>query len=307
MNEEQRKAGTINILDERDRKVEKDYSKYFENIYQPPSLKEARKRGKQDINYNRDFHIEDKFEGMGKGRTFLIKTYGCQMNAHDTEVMAGILQALGYTATEDINEADVILINTCAIRENAENKVFSEIGNLKHLKKNRPEALIGVCGCMSQEESVVNKILKSYQNVDMIFGTHNIHKLPEILEEAYLSKAMVVEVWSKEGDIIENLPKVREGSTKAWVNIMYGCDKFCTYCIVPFTRGKERSRRPEDIIEEVRGLARDGYKEITLLGQNVNSYGKDIKDLEYGLGDLLEDISKIDIPRVRFTDRKSVV
>ena len=238
---------------------------------------------------------------MGKGRTFLIKTYGCQMNAHDTEVMAGILQALGYTATEDINEADVILINTCAIRENAENKVFSEIGNLKHLKKNRPEALIGVCGCMSQEESVVNKILKSYQNVDMIFGTHNIHKLPEILEEAYLSKAMVVEVWSKEGDIIENLPKVREGSTKAWVNIMYGCDKFCTYCIVPFTRGKERSRRPEDIIEEVRGLARDGYKEITLLGQNVNSYGKDIKDLEYGLGDLLEDISKIDIPRVRFT------
>ena len=276
MNEELRKAGTINILDERDRKVEKGYSKYFEKIYQPPSLKEARKRGKQNINYNRDFHIEDKFEGMGKGRTFLIKTYGCQMNAHDTEVMAGILQALGYTATEDINEADVILINTCAIRENAENKVFSEIGNLKHLKKNRPEALIGVCGCMSQEESVVNKILKSYQNVDMIFGTHNIHKLPEILEEAYLSKAMVVEVWSKEGDIIENLPKVREGSTKAWVNIMYGCDKFCTYCIVPFTRGKERSRRPEDIIEEVRGLARDGYKEITLLGQNVNSYGKDI-------------------------------
>lgn len=135
----------------------------------------------------------------------------------------------------------------------------------------------------------------------MIFGTHNIHKLPEILEEAYLSKAMVVEVWSKEGDVIENLPKVREGSTKAWVNIMYGCDKFCTYCIVPFTRGKERSRRPQDIIEEVRELAREGYKEITLLGQNVNSYGKDIKDLDYGLGDLLEDISKIDIPRVRFT------
>lgn len=126
------------------------------------------KRGKQDVQYNRDFHIEDKYKGMGKGRTFLIKTYGCQMNAHDTEVMAGILQALDYQATDDINEADVILINTCAIRENAENKVFSEIGNLKHLKKNRPETLIGVCGCMSQEESVVNKILKSYQNVDMI-------------------------------------------------------------------------------------------------------------------------------------------
>ena len=163
------------------------------------------------------------------------------MNAHDTEVIAGILEALGYQATTDINTADVILINTCAIRENAENKVFSEIGNLKHLKKERPDILIGVCGCMSQEESVVNKILKSYQNVDMIFGTHNIHHLPEILEEAYLSKAMVVEVWSKEGDVIENLPKVREGNIKAWVNIMYGCDKFCTYCIVPFTRGKNEA------------------------------------------------------------------
>ena len=214
------------------------------------------------------------------------------MNAHDTEVIAGILEALGYQATTDINTADVILINTCAIRENAENKVFSEIGNLKHLKKERPDILIGVCGCMSQEESVVNKILKSYQNVDMIFGTHNIHHLPEILEEAYLSKAMVVEVWSKEGDVIENLPKVREGNIKAWVNIMYGCDKFCTYCIVPFTRGKERSRRPEDIIDEVRELAREGYKEITLLGQNVNSYGKDLQDIEYDLGDLYKQFLK---------------
>ncbi|ATG69060.1 tRNA (N6-isopentenyl adenosine(37)-C2)-methylthiotransferase MiaB [Staphylococcus lugdunensis] len=301
MNEEQRKAGTIDILSERNKKEEKDYSKYFETVYQPPSLKEAKKRGKQQVQYNRDFQIEDKYRNIGQGRTFLIKTYGCQMNAHDTEVMAGILEALGYQSTSDIQEADVILINTCAIRENAENKVFSEIGNLKHLKKNRPDCLIGVCGCMSQEESVVNKILKSYQNVDMIFGTHNIHKLPEILEEAYMSKAMVVDVWSKEGDIIENLPKVREGNIKAWVNIMYGCDKFCTYCIVPFTRGKERSRRPEDIIAEVKELAREGYQEITLLGQNVNSYGKDIEDIDYELGDLLEDISKIDIPRVRFT------
>ncbi|WP_336877516.1 tRNA (N6-isopentenyl adenosine(37)-C2)-methylthiotransferase MiaB [Staphylococcus nepalensis] len=300
MNEEQRKRTSIDVLAERDKKT-KDYSKYFEHVYQPPSLKEARKRGKEEVHYNRDFQIDEKYRNMGKGKTFLIKTYGCQMNAHDTEVMAGILGALGYQPTEEINEADVILINTCAIRENAENKVFSEIGNLKHLKKEKPETVIGVCGCMSQEESVVNKILKSYQNVDMIFGTHNIHRLPEILEEAYLSKAMVVEVWSKEGDVIENLPKVRKGNIKAWVNIMYGCDKFCTYCIVPFTRGKERSRRPGDIIDEVRDLARQGYQEITLLGQNVNSYGKDIDDLTYGLGDLLEDISKIDIPRVRFT------
>ncbi|MCG3412545.1 tRNA (N6-isopentenyl adenosine(37)-C2)-methylthiotransferase MiaB [Staphylococcus massiliensis] len=300
MNEEQRKAGSLDVLNHRD-KEEKDYSKYFEHVYQPPSLKEARKRGKEEVQYNRDFQIDEKYRGMGNGRTFFIKTYGCQMNAHDTEVMAGIFGALGYTPSTDINSADVILLNTCAIRENAENKVFSEIGNLKHLKKERPDCLIGVCGCMSQEESVVNKILKSYQNVDMIFGTHNIHKLPEILEEAYMSKAMVVDVWSKEGDVIENLPKVREGNIKAWVNIMYGCDKFCTYCIVPFTRGKERSRRPKDIIDEVRDLARQGYQEITLLGQNVNSYGKDLKDIEYGLGDLFEDISKIDIPRVRFT------
>ena len=238
---------------------------------------------------------------MGKGRKFYIRTYGCQMNEHDTEVMAGILQALGFGPTNSVEDADVILLNTCAIRENAENKVFSEIGNLKHLKQARPDCLIGVCGCMSQEESVVNKILKSYQNVDMIFGTHNIHRLPEILEEAYMSKAMVVEVWSKEGDVIENLPKVRNGRIKAWVNIMYGCDKFCTYCIVPFTRGKERSRMPEEIIAEVRDLARQGYQEICLLGQNVNAYGKDIDGLNYGLGDLLNDITKIDIPRVRFT------
>lgn len=154
---------------------------------------------------------------------------------------------------------------------------------------------------MSQQESVVNRILKKHQHVDLIFGTHNIHRLPHLVKEAMFSKANVVEVWSKEGDIIENLPKVRHGKIKAWVNIMYGCDKFCTYCIVPMTRGKERSRRPEDIIQEVRHLAASGYKEITLLGQNVNAYGKDFEDLAYGLGDLMDDLHKIDIPRVRFT------
>jgi tRNA-2-methylthio-N6-dimethylallyladenosine synthase len=143
--------------------------------------------------------------------------------------------------------------------------------------------------------------MKTHQFVDMVFGTHNIHRLPNILREAMFSKATVVEVWSKEGDVIENLPKVRRGDIKAWVNIMYGCDKFCTYCIVPYTRGKERSRRPEDIIQEVRHLAAQGYKEITLLGQNVNAYGKDFEDMKYGLGDLMDEIRKIDIPRIRFT------
>ncbi|MDP4172155.1 MAG: tRNA (N6-isopentenyl adenosine(37)-C2)-methylthiotransferase MiaB, partial [Bacillota bacterium] len=242
-----------------------------------------------------------EFRGMGNGRKFYIRTYGCQMNEHDTEVMAGIFMALGYEPTDRTEEAHVILLNTCAIRENAENKVFGELGHLKHLKVEKPDLLIGVCGCMSQEESVVNKILKTYNQVDMIFGTHNIHRLPNILKEAYMSKEMVIEVWSKEGDVIENLPKVRRGNIKGWVNIMYGCDKFCTYCIVPYTRGKERSRRKEEIIHEVRQLAAQGYQEITLLGQNVNAYGKDFDDSSYRLGDLMDELRMIDIPRIRFT------
>ena len=298
MNEEQRLASQqVN----QPKKEEKDYSKYFERVFTAPSLKDAKKRGKEEVKYHKDFAIDEEFLGMGQGRKFYIRTYGCQMNEHDTEVMAGIFMQLGYTPTEIIEEADVVLLNTCAIRENAENKVFGELGFLLKYKRKNPEMLIGVCGCMSQEESVVNKILKTYQHVDMVFGTHNIHRLPHILKEAYMSKEMVVEVWSKEGDVIENLPKKRLGSIKAWVNIMYGCDKFCTYCIVPYTRGKERSRRPEEIIQEVRELAAQGYKEIMLLGQNVNAYGKDFTDIEYRLGDLMDELRKIDIPRIRFT------
>lgn len=280
---------------------EKDYSKYFQRVYMPPSLKEAKRRGKQEVTYLKDYKIPEELKGMGEGRKFYIRTYGCQMNEHDTEVMAGIFMELGYEPTDSVQDAHVILLNTCAVRENAENRVFGELGHLKSLKQVRPDLLLGVCGCMAQEEWVVNRILQKHQHVDMIFGTHNIHRLPEILREAYLSKEMVVEVWSKEGDIIENLPKARKGNIKAWVNIMYGCDKFCTYCIVPYTRGKERSRRPEDIINEVRHLAAQGYKEITLLGQNVNAYGKDFKDINYRFGDLMDDLRKIDIPRIRFT------
>ncbi|MCM3123229.1 tRNA (N6-isopentenyl adenosine(37)-C2)-methylthiotransferase MiaB [Mesobacillus sp. AQ2] len=302
MNENQRLEGQqVQTENSSDKKSSKDYSKYFETVYTAPSLKDAKKRGKEEVKYHKDFDIPQEFIGMGKGRKFYIRTYGCQMNEHDTEVMAGIFLGLGYEPTDSVEDANVILLNTCAIRENAENKVFGELGHLKHLKREKPDLLLGVCGCMSQEESVVNKILKTYNQVDMIFGTHNIHRLPNILQEAYMSKEMVVEVWSKEGDVIENLPKVRRGNIKAWVNIMYGCDKFCTYCIVPYTRGKERSRRPEDIIQEVRQLAAQGYQEITLLGQNVNAYGKDFSDIKYGLGDLMDEIRKIDIPRIRFT------
>ncbi|WP_108305866.1 tRNA (N6-isopentenyl adenosine(37)-C2)-methylthiotransferase MiaB [Metalysinibacillus jejuensis] len=298
MNEEQRLASQ---QIKKDKQPAKDYSKYFEQVFTAPSLKEAKKRGKEDVKYHKDFEIDEQFANMGVGRKFYIRTYGCQMNEHDTEVMAGIFMALGYEPTENIEESDIVLLNTCAIREGAENKVFGELGFLLKYKRKNPNMLIGVCGCMSQEENVVKRILKQYQHVDMVFGTHNIHRLPTILKEAYLSKEMVVEVWSKEGDVIENLPKKRLGSIKAWVNIMYGCDKFCTYCIVPYTRGKERSRRPEEIIQEVRSLAAEGYQEIMLLGQNVNAYGKDFDDITYGLGDLMKELSTIDIPRIRFT------
>lgn len=279
----------------KNKKSEKDYSTYF----QGPSMIDGKKR--KTVAEHIQYALDNGFRDMGKGKYYKILTYGCQMNEHDTEVMAGIFMQLGYTPTEVIEEADVVLLNTCAIRENAENKVFGELGFLLKYKRKNPEMLIGVCGCMSQEESVVNKILRSYPHVDMVFGTHNIHRLPNILKEAYMSKEMVIEVWSKEGDVIENLPKKRLGSIKAWVNIMYGCDKFCTYCIVPYTRGKERSRRPEEIIAEVRELAAAGYKEIMLLGQNVNAYGKDFEDIDYRLGDLMDELRKIDIPRIRFT------
>jgi tRNA-2-methylthio-N6-dimethylallyladenosine synthase len=288
---------TTDLKSVKSAKTTEDFAKYF----QPPNLKEAKKRGKEEIQVHYDFAIPEEMEGIGKGKRYLIHTYGCQMNEHDSETMAGILERMGYTRTAAEEEADVILYNTCAIRENAEDKVFGELGNVKRIKQNNPNLILGVCGCMSQEESVVNKILKSYPHVDLIFGTHNIHRLPVLLRDAMFSKEMVIEVWSKEGDIIENLPKVREGNIKAWVNIMYGCDKFCTYCIVPYTRGKERSRRPEDVIAEVRDLARQGFKEVTLLGQNVNAYGKDFTDIKYGFGDLLDEIRKIDIPRIRFT------
>ncbi|MCS7461811.1 tRNA (N6-isopentenyl adenosine(37)-C2)-methylthiotransferase MiaB [Paenibacillus doosanensis] len=277
-------------------KSEKDFSIYF----QPPSLTDAKKRGKEDIKVHYNFEIPEDMQSFGKDKYYLIQTYGCQMNEHDTETIMGLLEQMGYKATDDRKQADVILLNTCAIRENAEDKVFGELGHLKHLKAEKPSLVLGVCGCMSQEEAVVNRILQKHGFVDLIFGTHNIHRLPFLLKEAFFGKEMVIEVWSKEGDIVENLPKKREG-IKAWVNIMYGCDKFCTYCIVPYTRGKERSRRPEDVLAEVRDLARQGFQEIMLLGQNVNAYGKDFDDIEYRFGDLMNDISKIDIPRVRFT------
>lgn len=278
-------------------KMEKDYSKYFK----VPSLKEAKSRGKEEVKIlHDDFIIPDDMKNIGNGKTYYIKTYGCQANERDSETMQGILEMMGYAKTEQMNEADVVLLNTCAIRENAELKVFGKIGDLKRIKQTRPDMIFGMCGCMAQEEEVVNRLLQKHPHTDLIFGTHNIHRLPELLKEAMLSKEMVIEVWSKEGDIVENIPASRDNQLKAWVNIMYGCDKFCTYCIVPYTRGKERSRLPKDIMLEVEQLIHDGYKEITLLGQNVNSYGKDFDD-HYNFASLLEDVAKTGIERIRFT------
>lgn len=304
-------------------KETKDYSKYFDfsdakvisedengkkirirgrdiHIVSEPNQREEKKRGKQETMVMYENAIPEELRQIGRGKHYLVYTFGCQMNEHDSETIKGMLEQMGYQATESREEADIILLNTCAIRENAEDRVFGELGHLKTLKLERPGLLLGVCGCMAQEEGVVNRIMQKHNFVDMIFGTHNIHRLPQLVQGALFSKEMVVEVWSKEGDIVENLPKKRQGM-RGWVNIMYGCDKFCTYCIVPYTRGKERSRLPQDVIAEVRELARQGFKEITLLGQNVNAYGKDLEGMNYTFGDLMEDISKIDIPRVRFT------
>jgi len=273
------------------------FGKYFTE----PSLKDAGKRHKSESQIIRDsFAVPADMQGVGKGKHYYVKTFGCQMNAHDTEVITGILNLLEYTPTETPELADVILLNTCAVRENAENKVFGELGHLKHLKQQNPDLILGVCGCMPQEEAVVERILRTHQHVDLIFGTHNIHRLPFLLREAFFNKEMVVEVWSQEGDVIEDLPKARLGDAKAWVNIAYGCDKFCSYCIIPYTRGKERSRLATDIIAEVEGLVARGYQEVTLLGQNVNSYGKDLKDENVDFAELLRAVSATNIPRIRF-------
>ncbi len=274
--------------------MEKDYSQIF------PSLRQARKRGRDEVPHH-DFVIPEIAEGLGIDKTYLIKTYGCQGNIADSEKIAGIMEQMGFQEAVDEEHCDVLFFNTCAIRDNAEKRVFGELGRLKGLKINRPNMIIALCGCMPQEEATINLVKKKYDQVDLIFGTHNIYHLPNLLYDAILSKERVFEVLSFEGEIIEQIPLKRGHHQKAWVDIMYGCDEFCTYCIVPYTRGKERSRYPEDILHEVRMLQEEGYLEVTLLGQNVNAYGKDFTERTYGFSDLLRDLQAIEIPRIRFT------
>ena len=253
-----------------------------------PNMVDARKRGKEEVKY---IYENRNYNEVFKGKKYFIKTYGCQMNVHDSEEIKKILENLGYTEIEDYEQADLIILNTCAIRENAHDKVFGFLGRCKDL-------ILGLCGCMAQEENVVKEIREKHKYIDIVFGTHNMNELPDMLMNFYGKQS--INVYSKEGDVIEfgNLYK-RDSKITAWVNIMYGCDKFCTYCIVPYTRGKQRSRKSEDILKEVKELKEQGYKEITLLGQNVNAYGKDL-DGEIEFSKLLEKVSDIGIERIRF-------
>lgn len=264
-----------------------------------PNLKEARNRKKEDT-VRLSYGMDDEYKHIGDNKTYHIFTYGCQGNEADSEVISGILENMGYKEATEQYKADIIILNTCAIRENAENRIWGVLGLLKGVKRENPNLIIGICGCMPQEENATNRFMEKYPHIDIIFGTHNIQNLPKLVWERINTKNKVVEVISQQGNILEGAPKHRQSKHKAWVNIMYGCDEFCTYCIVPYTRGKERSRDKDDIINEVKSLVEKGYKEITLLGQNVNAYGKD-RDDDYTFGDLLYDLDKTGIERIRYT------
>ena len=265
---------------------------------QIPNYEKARVRSKDKVLF-RNFKMLDEYLNIGIDKKFFLKTYGCQMNEHDSENLKGMLKLMNFQETFDMNDADFILLNTCSIRENAHNKAFGMLGRIKHLKEKNPNIIVALCGCMAQEVGVVEEIRKKYKFVNFVFGTHNLDDLPKLLKNSFNDSKQNIEVKSIEGDVIEDIPVKRDNSYKAYVNIIYGCDKFCTYCIVPYTRGKQRSRKKEDIINEVKELVHDGYQEVTLLGQNVNAYGKDLYD-DYSLAELLEDISKTNIPRIRF-------
>ena len=263
-----------------------------------PNYKDARKRSKEEV-LIRNFSLDNQYLDLGKNKKFFLKTYGCQMNEHDSENIKGILNMMQFTETEEMEEADLLLLNTCSIRENAHNKAFGMLGRIKHLKETNPNIVVGLCGCMAQEEGVISEILQKYRFLNFVFGTHNLDDLPKLVDEGLKGSKLNIDVLSVEGDIVETMPVTRDSKYKAYINIIYGCDKFCTYCIVPYTRGKQRSRLKEDILKEVEELIQEGYQEITLLGQNVNAYGKDLYK-DYELADLLLDISKLNIPRIRF-------
>jgi len=243
--------------------------------------------------------LKKKSEELGRPLTACTVTFGCQMNARDSEKIIGTLEEIGFVATEDEN-ADFVIYNTCTVRENANQRVYGRLGHLHSLKKKNPHMMIALCGCMMQEDTVVEKIKESYRFVDIIFGTHNIFKLAELIDTRTHSKGMVIDIWKGTDRIVENLPSDRKYKFKAGVNIMYGCNNFCTYCIVPYVRGRERSRNPEDIIKEIKDLVADGVVEVMLLGQNVNSYGKTLEN-PMTFAQLLQEVEKIEgLERIRY-------
>ncbi|WFR60011.1 tRNA (N6-isopentenyl adenosine(37)-C2)-methylthiotransferase MiaB [Anaerocolumna sp. AGMB13025] len=243
--------------------------------------------------------VREKEKEAGRPLTYITQTFGCQMNAKDSEKLAGILEKVGFHET-DTEEADFVAYNTCTVRENANTRVYGRLGYLNSLKRKNPNMMIALCGCMMQEDAVVEKIRKSYRFVDIIFGTHNIFKLAELIYSRLTSKGMIIDIWKDTDQIVEDLPSERKFKFKAGVNIMYGCNNFCSYCIVPYVRGRERSRNPEDIIKEIKELTADGVVEIMLLGQNVNSYGKTLNN-PISFAELLKEIEKIEgLKRIRF-------
>lgn len=243
---------------------------------------------------------DEHFDSTGERKKHLTVTFGCQMNEHDSEKLDEMVLKMGYELTDDINEADSVIINTCAVRENAELKVFGNLGSLKTIKSTNKDMKISVCGCMMQQPHIVEEIKKKYRHVDLVFGTHNIFRYPQMLYKNIETKKSVIDIWDIDGEVVEGFEAKRKYELKAFVNVTFGCNNFCTYCIVPYTRGRERSRRPKDVIAEVKDLAKNGTKEVTLLGQNVNSYGNTFEE-KFSFADLLRELNKIEgIERFRF-------
>ncbi len=261
-----------------------------------PDLMVAKDRSKVDVKEKKlDLDIKPFF----KGKKYFLRTYGCQMNVHDSEEIKYYLESLGYTAVDVLEDADIVILNTCAIRENAKDKVFGYLGRCKHLKKTKRDLIIAITGCLMQQPKEIEEIHNRHKYIDIIVGTHNLNELPSMIINANQKHLQEIEVYSNSDIVFENVKYNRDSKFSAWINIIYGCDKFCTYCIVPYTRGRERSRKIEEILDEVRDLKNKGYLEITLLGQNVNAYGKDL-NLGYDFATLLEEVAKIGIPRIRF-------
>ena len=261
-----------------------------------PDLNIAKDRTKTDVKIKKlNFNIEPIY----KGKKYFLRTYGCQMNVHDSEEIKYYLESLGYEEVDELESADIVVLNTCAIRENAKDKVFGYLGRCKHYKKIKPDLIIAIAGCLMQQPSEIEEIQKRHSYIDIVIGTHNLSELPDMIKKVIETKKQDIEVYSNSDIVFENIKYNRDSKFSAWINIIYGCDKFCTYCIVPYTRGRERSRKMEEILNEVKDLKDKGYMEVTLLGQNVNAYGKDL-NLGYDFATLLEEVAKIGIPRIRF-------